>query len=166
MKKLIAIAFLLSSCSSYIPFTDDIRKELQNKKVDITKVQFSINDKIVLKRSSLKQNQKLSDGTFQTTSQLTRERIVFPVGTPAICKDTKEDKLGLYFEDGDATNKRLIFKLNPQNTYVFYQQSGSVQYDGQNYEVAEGQGTVLYISKKEITKTKDVSRYVKGLKVN
>ncbi len=166
MKKLIAIAILMSSCSTYIPFTQEIRNELQSKNVDIAKVQFSIKNKIVLQRSTLQQNQKLDDGTLQTTKELIRQKIVFGIGTPAICKETKEEKLALYFENGDLTNKRLIFKLNPQNTYVFYQNSGSVQYDGQDYEVSEGQGTILYVSKKEITKTKDLSRNVKGLKVN
>ena len=168
MKNLIALLFIISmsSCSTYIPFTQEIRNELENKKVDITKVQFAIKKKIVLQRSTSQENQKLNDGTVQTTKELIREKIVFGVGTPAICKDTKQDKLALYFENGDLISKRLIFKLNPENNYVFYQNSGTVEYDNQNYQVSEGQGTILYVSKKEITKTKDLSRSVKGLKVN
>lgn len=168
MKNLIALLFIISmsSCSTYIPFTQEIRNELENKKVDITKVQFAIKNKIVLQRSTLEENQKLSDGTFQTTKQLVRQKIIFQTGTPAICKAAKEEKLAIFFENGELEFKRLIFKLNSQNNYVFSQNSGTVDYDNQNYKVSEGQGTILYVSKKEITKTKDLSRSVKGLKVN
>lgn len=172
MKKLLFVLLvLLTGCSpTYVPFTQQIKVDLELANTDFAKVQFGIKDKIVLKRVSYNTKEVLDKGTLKKQTDVLRENIRFQKsGTnevlEGLCKDVKSTMLALYFEEGDLNKKRIVFRQSPDNTFRFFEGVNTVEYDGEKYQILQGSNIRLYISKKEITNQKEVFRKASGLKV-
>lgn len=172
MKKLLLLLILtIISCTTTVPFTEDLRNTLEKEGVDLTKLQYYSSKKFLLNRSATNTSKDIEKGSVKLSSTVIRENIVFgkSVFKPlaGVCKGTQlNGKLGIYFENGDIDETRITFTKNIRGEYQFSTSTGVIRYDGQLYEVKSGQYAVLLISKKVRQKYVLNTRNVKGLYVN
>jgi len=109
----ISCIYLLSSCK--VTFTERIRQQAENKKLDISKIQFYNSDKIVLRRTLSSNEMSVTSGKVKLENGQYTEIIKIKKNTRGKCVSRTDNNLSISFEDGQ--NKSLIFsnKINNQS---------------------------------------------------
>lgn len=165
-------AIILTSCTTYVPFTESLKNQIEKDGIDLTKLQYYSDKNISLKRSSTKTNKDVEKGTVSLSSTVIRERIYFGKNEylsgkmlAGVCKGYKPNLMFIYFENGDIDETRITFKLDKKGEYYFNEPLGNIRYSGSLYEIESGNGAKLMVSKKETQKYIDNRRKVKGLYV-
>jgi hypothetical protein len=129
-----------------------------------------------LTRSSSKGNQGTNEsGVLVSNSSSEKEQVIIPIGTDCVFEEFGENgEIVVRFEIGPQ--KVLHFQTRPgQEDGKFFivadwkadpKQGGKIEYGNQTYYVAkEGGSAYLMVLKKNLNKTKNKDRVVKGLKV-
>lgn len=161
----VIVALCLCGCSRRIVFTEDIREQLEGSGIELTEIQFYTSENIEIKKTVSESERTIERGKIKEGSQTLRETIVFTGGFKSLgglCKDWKDDALGIYFEEGDE-RKRLPFIRNQNGHYSYYSSTNYVSYDGTGYFIQKGNGALLLIDKRVTSKLKTKRRKVKGL---
>ncbi|MBA4849508.1 hypothetical protein [Emticicia sp. BO119] len=172
MKKIfcyLLVTFLTTSCvtTTYIPFTEDIRQNLEQQGVDLKKIQFYSEKNIVLKRYAEKNTAELQQGSLSRNSTTIRERIAFSSGATklaGVCKATEQGTIAIQFEEGELDKKKIMFYRQHSGIYIFDGENKLI-YDDVPYEVIEGYKTMLMLSSKDTKDFINSDRQVKGLYV-
>lgn len=177
MKYLFALltGFLLVSCGTKVPYTNDIRDEfgLDSDKA-MAKVQFFTSSTIILEASKESGGQGTNDdGTLVTNSNKEQERIIIPIGTKCVFDSYGENgSINVRFETG--VGKTITFNMREGQTSGKYylvadwtqKQGGEVEYGNQRYYATSSSGTAyLQVIMKKLQKVKRKDRVVKGMKV-
>lgn len=110
----IVLAIMLASCQNKIYFTYDLKKKLEEKELDVKKVQFYNSEKIVLTRSMPHNEAEVTKGELKFENGKFVEEIIINKNTPGVCKVDDGKILGISFEQGD---KILNFRKNRFNEY-------------------------------------------------
>lgn len=164
MKNLIFLSLLLgfTSCKIYVPFTQTIKNDMENNGIDVSKTQFYFDKMIILERKIVKSEIEIDKGDITRNKKQTRDVVRF--GTPyAKIKAVGNELLGVmnfYFEQGIP----IVSRIKEGEYYIFYGVN-DVVYDGEIYNIKQGQNNMAYISKKDYTKYSKNLRKVKGLSV-
>jgi hypothetical protein len=189
MKRIIVCSLLLVAAISFsgcealkqitakdlVTFTTDIKQRLESNNIELKKVQFYIDQRVVLTRSlgSNKAEVKSGKVTFEN-GQYTHE-IIIPALTAGVCEMASDGRLYISFEkEGSniafgsglgtaAENFVLLGKNWDAGTAV-------VNYEGNEFKAkcsnCSNVGDVkLMIKKSELNKVSKTSRTVKGRKV-
>ncbi|WP_337044240.1 hypothetical protein [Emticicia sp. 17c] len=165
---LIAAAFT-SSCTRYIPFTEDLRQSLQENGVDIKKIQFYSDKNFLLKRNAKTNTNGLEQGSISRNSTYIRETISFKsiAGSKlaGICTSTEQGTIAIQFEEGDAEKKKIMFYRQHYGEYKFEGQI-KIVYDDHAYDIVEGKDARLLVSANETKDYIKSKRKVRGLRVD
>ena len=174
---------LLFSCSSskhaskdtvYIPFSKQLKQRVQNSNLDIKKVQFFVDQKLILRRSLGTQKSEIKSGVILFENGQYINEVIIPKYTPGICENVIGDKLMISFE---LQNNSIAFGpggLN-QDYFTLYARnwnngSAEMTYDNNSYKVqcvtCSNVGEVrLVVKKSEADKFQKNQRVVEGRKV-
>jgi len=181
MKSCVSILFFVLatlfavSCNSKVYFSNEMRTELSNKNVDITKLQFYIDKDVVLSREISSFDEKLTSGKVIFQNGRYFQNILLRSFTKGICTAVYQKRMYIAFEQGD--NKNILFSIpklnNVSNIYtltnegVFGNNSNLITYDGHQYQLSyKGTAPKLMINGQVIQNRKNDDRIMKGLKVS
>ncbi len=173
---------LFASCSSskhvsdspYTPFTKQLRQRVERNQLDIKKVQFFIDQKLVLRRSLGTQKSEIKSGVILFENGEYINEVVIPKYTPGVCDNILGDKLMISFE---VQNNTVAFGPGGLNAdyFTLYTRNwnngkAEMTYDNSSYKVecasCSNVGEVrLLVKKSEADKLKKSERVVEGRKV-
>ena len=174
----------LSGCSGskhaakdtvYIPFTKQLKQRVENSHLDIKKVQFFVDQKLVLRRSLGTQKSEIKSGVILFENGKYINEVVIPKYTPGICETAVGDKLMISFE---LQNNSIAFGPGGLNAdyFTLYARNwnggiAEMTYDNNNYKVqcttcANVAEVRLVVKKSEADKFQKNQRVVEGRKVS
>ncbi len=163
------IMMILSSCSNYTYFTEDIRENLNTNYLKIERVQFYNSDKIILKRNLSKEETQLAQGKIIYENGKYFEEIIIPKKTKGVAVKEGSHFLNIAFETGE--NRNIRFDVNGDNKYQISAQKwndnyGSIVYDTTTYYIVPASSnTLLMVSKEYVEKFESKRRVLKGRSV-
>ncbi len=171
---LLVFILFLTSCNRRTIFTTDVRKNVEDLNLNLTKLQYYIDNDIILSREVSKDTGKINSGIFIYQDGKYYQNIKLKANTRGICTAAFPDRLHIAFEKGE--NKYLVFatpnSLREDKTYQLLADPSSrnddhiIQYDGNLYKLfVDKNWPKLVISKKLINKEKYDGRNMKGQKV-
>ncbi len=171
---IIVLLFSVTSCNRKSIFTTDIRKNVEDLNLSLTKLQYYIDNDIILSREVSKDTGKINAGIFIYQDGKYYQNIKLKASTRGICTTVFPDRLHISFEKGD--NKYLVFatpnSLREDKTYQLLADASSrnddhiIQYDGKLYKLfVDKNWPKLVIGKKLINKEKYDGRIMKGQRV-
>ena len=123
------------------PFTKLKRQQLERNNVDMTQIQFYVDQKIILRRMSGGDREVVKNGAIVTENSHTSNEIVIPAFTPVLCDRVVGDTMMMSFE---AQNNDLPFGTTyGGNTFSvlgtnWINGSADVTYDNQVYRIICG----------------------------
>jgi hypothetical protein len=103
--------FALTSCK--VTFTERIRQQAENNKVNISKIQFYNSDKIVLRRTLSSNEMSVTSGKVKLENGKYTEIIKIKKHTRGKCESYTDNNLRISFEVGQ--NKSLVFSNKTNN---------------------------------------------------
>ena len=162
---LIALMMFTLSCTKKIYFTQNLRKNIENKKLDIKKVQFYISNTVILQRVMPINEAKIARGEIVFENGNYIDQIIIAKNTPGTCDSFTNDKLFISFENDNTVT---FHKKNQDNFYkiLLNKNIGSyygIVYDTLIYNVdSKAENTRLWIKKDEIYRQEINQRVVKG----
>ncbi len=165
----ITISLLISSCSNYIYFTQDVRDNLDINDLEVEKVQFYNSEKITIKRNLSKEETQIAKGAIRFENGEYYEEIIIPKRTKGVAVNKGSKYLRVAFETGDKRNLR--FDLNENTKYQISADSwnddyGCVIYDTTTYFILPSSSkTVLLVSKEYVSNYEKKRRVLKGRSV-
>ncbi len=136
---LVLILMILTSCSKKIFFTNEVKKKIDEKELNIKRVQFYNSEKIILSRSIPHDEAEITNGEVKFENGQFIEEVLIRQGTPGICDEGDKKELDISFERGG--DKVITFKLNELTGYyeiaVDYQPDGlnTIVYDSIRYKI-------------------------------
>ncbi|MFT3935951.1 MAG: hypothetical protein QM726_20140 [Chitinophagaceae bacterium] len=160
--------------SAYIPFTKQLKQRIETSQLDIKKVQFFLDQKLVLRRSLGTQKSEIKSGVILFENGQYINEVIIPKNTPGVCENVIGDKLMISFE---VQNNSIAFGpggLNG-NYFTLYARNwnngaAEMTYDNNTYKVqcatCANVGEVrLAVMKSEADKLQRSQRVVEGRKV-
>ena len=167
-KKLFSLAFIvlvLSSCRTY--FDQGARESIQsNEKSNIEKVQFYVNQTILLEIQSKFVSENISEGMLKTRNGITYYQIKIKRNTKCLAEDMGSDVLKIRFDKGED-DFLLFSKTINGYQLVTTQESNNyfVNFKDRRFKVIRGQDSMLLIKKKHRQRSKRLIHKVKGLSI-
>jgi len=161
--------------TSYIPFTKALKQRVENNRLDIKKIQFFVDQKLVLRRSMGSQKNDIKSGVILFENGQYINEVIIPRNTPGVCVGINGDRLMISFE---LQNNSVEFGPGGYNDgyftlYAHNWSGGSAEmvYDNKNYKVqcatCLNVGDVkLMVRKSEADKLQRTQRVVEGRKVD
>src|SRR5687768_18144512 len=161
---------------SYVPFTQDLKERIERNNIDLSKVQFYVDEKLVLTRELGVERAEVNQGVVRLENGKYIHEVIIPAFTPGICERTANDGLYISFE---KENNNLKFgrgsKLS-SNYFTLYGRNwvngtSEVTFDGQVFRVscascAHAGSAKLVIKKSQFDKFNKTSKVVAGRRVS
>lgn len=184
----VALLVMVSGCSrhasvakspkdtAYIPFTKQLKQRIENNHLDIKKVQFFVDQRLVLRRSMGAQKNDIKSGVILFENGQYINEVIIPRNTPGVCTGITSNGLMVSFEA--QNNNSIEFGSGGLNGSYFtlYARNWSggmadMTYDNKTYRVqcasCYNAGDVkLMVRQSEADKLEKTSRVVEGRKVD
>jgi hypothetical protein len=100
---------VLASCSSsrkmsreYVPFTTQLKQRLERDTIDIKKVQFYVDQKLILSRYLDDEKAQVTSGKVRLENGKYINEVIIPPFTPGVCEDIQNGNLMISFEKGSS----------------------------------------------------------------
>ncbi len=161
------------SDTTFICFTKSLKDRLVADNVDITRIQFYIDQKLTLRRVMGSEKGQVSSGIILFNNGQYVNELVIPAWTPGVCERVNGDEMKISFDAPGKTfefgalynnNNFIIMGTNWHNGLV------DIAYDGQVYQVqcecnnaAEAR---LYVRNNQTFKKDNNARVVAGRRIN
>ena len=189
MRKLFLVILIipfifLSSCEStnqlsdngnlYVPFTKDLLDRINSNNLDIKKVQFFIDQRLILRRTLGTQKSNIKGGQILFENGLYIHEVIIPKYTPGVCEGFDGDRISISFElqnndvkFGPHGNNQESFTLSARN---WNNGTGEITYDNATYTVKCAACpnvalTTLLVKKSEAHRLQKTQRIVRGRRV-
>jgi len=158
---------------SLVPFTKLKRQQLERNNIDLTQVQFYVDQKIILRRMGGNDRQMVKGGAIVSENTHYANEIVIPAFTPVVCDRVIGDSIMISFE---APNNNIPFgAMYGSNTYSvlgtnWINGSADVTYDNQTYRIICGScGNIaevrLLVKETNIDKPTNANKTIVGRKL-
>lgn len=177
----IAAILTLSSCSlNRLYFTVDTKMEIEKAGVELTQVQFYNSEEIILARQISKEELKVAEGKVRIENGKNIEEIIIPANTPGVCELYDEKTLKVSFDKGDGNTIPFLverrgdmvvagsyFKIGAKKwtSTERGRKVGTLDYQGQDYQLVRGGDARLMIEKSVLNKVKRNTHVAKGRKL-
>src|SRR4051812_41567046 len=92
--------------ASYVPFTNSLKQRMEHDNIDIKKVQFYIDQPLVLRSTSGMEKGYVAGGAVAFNNEQSVNEIAIPAFTPGVCEKVSGDSLYISF---DAPGKTIVF---------------------------------------------------------
>jgi len=112
--------------NTYVPFTRDLYNKLRAYNIDLRKVQFFVDQQLVLSRFMDMNKAEVTSGVVKFLNGKYINEIVIPAYTPCVCDSVDVDGLRVSFEKGNNSFKFINNKYSP-DFFIF---SGNNWKDG------------------------------------
>ncbi len=160
--------------TTYLTFSKLLKERLEHDNIDITKIQFYVDQKLVLRRLQSNEKGTVKGGIILFNNDQEVKELVIPAFTPGVCEKVYGDNLKLSF---DVAGKTLEFgALYGNNNFIlvgtnWHQGMVDVMYDGSTYQVQCGSCSSaaeakIVVRKNQTYKVDDKAKVVAGRKIN
>ena len=173
---------ILSGCSSsrkmsrdYVPFTSQLKHRLERDSIDIKKVQFYIDQKLILSRYLDDEKAQVTSGKVRLENGKYINEVIVPPFTPGVCEDIQNGNLMISFEKGSSDMGFGLGSGYTANTYVLYgydwrNGTAVVNFDNKKFRVrcatcTDVAMTMLLIKKNVVDKVEKKTHVLSGNKV-
>jgi len=173
---------ILSGCSSsrkmsrdYVPFTSQLKHRLERDSIDIKKVQFYIDQKLILSRYLDDEKAQVTSGKVRLENGKYINEVIVPPFTPGVCEDIQNGNLMISFEKGSSDMGFGLGSGYTANTYVLYgydwrNGTAVVNFDNKKFRVrcatcTDVAMTRLLIKKNVVDKVEKKTHVLSGNKV-
>jgi hypothetical protein len=161
-------------------FTVETKQEIEKAGVDLNQVQFYNSEEIILARQISKEELKVAEGKIRIENGKNIEEIIIPENTPGVCELYDEKTLKVSFDTGDG--KTIPFLVERKGDMVVAgsyfkigaktwtrtdrgRKIGTLDYQGQDYQLVRGTEARLMIDKAVLNKVKRNTHVAKGRKL-
>ncbi len=158
------------SCSpSLVPFTQQMRQQLQLQPEELKSIQFYFSNTVVLRRGESNDKKETTNGELTVLNDSKIEEIIIKAGTPCVIKEIVDgNKVTISFEENG--NKYLVFgSINNRDGYYtlmaidWKHGKGTVNYGEQTYYSSPGSKDVfLALKMKSLKRFQVDQKVVKG----
>ncbi len=161
--------------TTFVPFTKSLKDLVDRNNLDIKKLQFFVDQKLVMRRSLGKQKVDIKSGVIVFENGEYMQEIIIPAFTPGVCERSAGNQLQISFE---TSSNNISFAAMGDNTYFrllghnWDQRYGTTEivYDNQNYKVQCASCTnagdaKLVVRKNQMDRLQNSKRIVEGRKV-
>jgi hypothetical protein len=165
------------SDTAYIPFTKNLKDLVDRNNLDIKKIQFFIDQKLIMKRSLGAQKVDIKSGVIVFENGEYMQEIILPAYTPGVCERDANNQLHISFET--AGNTVSFAALGENNNYYrllghnWDQRLGTTEivYDNQNYKVqcatcTNAGDAKLVVRKSQMEKMQNATKVLEGHRVD
>ena len=160
--------------TTYITFSKLLKERLEHDNIDITKVQFYVDQKLVLRRLMGSEKGTVKSGIILFDNGQYVNELVIPAFTPGVCEKVDGDNLKISF---DMAGKTLEFgALYGNNNFILVGTNWhlgmvDVMYDNSTYQIQCGScnsaaEAKLVVRKNQTYKKDNSAKVVAGRKVN
>jgi hypothetical protein len=173
---------ILSGCSSsrkmsrdYVPFTSQLKQRLERDSIDIRKVQFYIDQKLILSRYLDDEKAQVTSGKVRLENGKYINEVIVPPFTPGVCEQIQNGNLMISFEKGSSDMGFGLGSGYTTNTYVLYgydwrNGTAVVNFDNKKFRVrcatcTDVAMTRLLIKKNVVDKVEKKTHVLSGNKV-
>ena len=173
---------ILSGCSSsrkmsrdYVPFTSQLKQRLERDSIDIKKVQFYVDQKLILSRYLDDEKAQVTSGKVRLENGKYINEVIVPPFTPGVCEDIQNGNLMISFEKGSSDMGFGLGSGYTANTYVLYgydwrNGTAVVNFDNKKFRVrcatcTDVAITRLLIKKNVVDKVEKKTHVLSGNKV-
>lgn len=173
---------ILSGCSSsrkmsreYVPFSIQLKQRLERDSIDIKKVQFYVDQKLILSRYLDDEKAQVSSGKVRLENGKYINEVIIPPFTPGVCEDIQNGNLMISFEKGSSDLGFGLGSGYTANTYVLYgydwrNGTAIVNFDNKKFRVrcatcTDVAMTRLLIKKNVVDKVEKKTHVLSGNKV-
>ncbi len=159
-----------TSCKPRLLFTEANRGHLEQKGIDMSRVQFFTDKELILRRLDPTTDTQVANGEIRQVDQENTDELRIPRGTPGLLEKMDDGMLWINFEDRRGT--QLRFKRNKYDHYQidadkWYDRRGEVTYDGKIYYLTPPHNdALLQVKKRELQRELKNSRIVRGNRIN
>ena len=172
---LLIIVVFITSCNRKAYFTSDVRNKIESKNIDLKKLQYYIDNDVVLSREISSDTARVTAGRVVFQNGKYYETIILRANTKGVCTGVYPNRLNLAFETGN--NKNITFTIpqiiGSQDVYqmvnedIYGNASTIIKYEGQIYNLVPKNGYLprLMIRKRLVEKEDRIDRVMKGVKV-
>jgi hypothetical protein len=174
---------ILSGCSSsrrmsreYVPFTSQLKQRLERDSIDIRKVQFYVDQKLILSRYLDDEKAQVSSGKVRLENGKYINEVIVKPFTPGVCEDIQNGNLMISFEKGSSDMGFGLGSGYTANAYVLYgydwrNGTALVTFDNKKFRVRCGACTDvamtrLLIKKNVVDKVEKKTHVLSGNKVD
>lgn len=177
MKKLIlslALASAFFGCAptsvpftNFTVFTEELRRDLENANIPLTKVQFYNDKAIIIKREGVNPNDinVNSEGQISIQNGKSVQTINVRAFTPGVALGSGAGTINVSWDDSNQDEKGIRFNLNGNQYYLGTTEDAKLNYKGYLFTIQSGVGTRLFVNK-DLLKQVNVQREtLKGRKV-
>ena len=173
---LLLFVIVVMSCNKKTYFTSDFRNSVESRNIDLKKLQYFIDNDVVLRRDINSDTARVAGGNvvFQNGSYF--ETVTLKANTKGICTAVYPNRLNVAFEAGN--NKFITFAIPKSmgNTNIYQMinedrygnETTAIKYDGLAYNLVVKHGYLprLMIRKRLVEKEDRIDRTMKGRKVH
>jgi hypothetical protein len=174
---------ILSGCSSsrkmsrdYVPFTSQLKQRLERDSIDIRKVQFYVDQKLILSRYLDDEKAQVTSGKVRLENGKYINEVIIPPFTPGVCEEIQNGNLMISFEKGSSDMGFGLGSGYTASTYVLYgydwrNGTAVVNFDNKKFRVrcatcTDVAMTRLLIKKNVVDKVEKKTHVLSGNKVD
>ena len=166
---------LTANGNLFVPFTKDLEDRIVSNNLDIKKVQFFIDQRLILRRTLGSQKSDIKGGQILFENGVYIHEVIIPKYTPGICEGIDGDRILISFElknndikFGPHGDNQQSFTLSARN---WSNGTGELTYDNATYTVKcatcpNVAVTTLLVKKSEAHRLQKTQRIVRGRRVN
>jgi hypothetical protein len=167
---LLLLVVLLGACNEKMFLTPNTRYQIERKEVDLKLLQFYNDKEIRLVRYDKESGHSVRGGVLVRKNASSQDEVIIRPNTRGVCTETKKDRVEIAFE----SEKNITFVrsgdayfLEPDQTERT--QDGKVnwlvKFGEEDYYVAEGKDTKLFIYAKDFDKYSKKAHVARGVKI-
>lgn len=160
----------------YVPFTKELRQRVLNSNLDIKKIQFFVDQQLVMKRSLGSEKADVKSGEILFEKGEYVNEVIVPAFTPGVLETINGDRMKISFElqnneiEFAALGDNEVFRLVGSN-WNNANGTADILYENKVYRVQCGScssagDAKLVVIKKEIDKIDNKKRVVEGRKIS
>jgi hypothetical protein len=160
--------------TSYITFTKSLKQRLDRDGIDLKRVQFYVDQKLVLRRAMGSEKGVVKSGVIVFDNGQYMNELVIPAYTPGVCESVNGDDMKISF---DVPGKSIEFgALYANNNFIligtnWHNGTVDLTYDNQLYQVSCGTcnnvaDAKLVVRKNQTFKKDENAKILAGRRVN
>ncbi len=159
--------------TTWISFTKSLKQRLEHDNIEVSKIQFYVDQKLTLRRTMGSEKGKVQSGVIIFDNGQYINELVIPAYTPGVCEHVSGDALKISF---DVAGKTIEFSaMYNNNNFIltgtnWHNGTTEIEYDNQTYQVSCECGNAaeakLVVRRNQVYKKDNNAKVVAGRKVN
>lgn len=170
---LLVVGLLTACAPSTVPFTnftvftEELRGDLENAGIPLSKVQFYNDKPIAIKRQGINPNDISVDAEGQISIQngKTVQTINVRPFTPGVIMSSDRGSLNVSFDDTQKDRQGMRFLLQGNQYFLETQDDSKFVYNNNTFDMQMGVGSRLFVSKDLLNQVNRQNETQKGRKV-